>query len=76
MKIIVTCILGKHWDTVVTYAPIDQYTYIQSNKYVSPMAETPQHGDIVADTENVLQTVFVYIKCLKNCLQPLDIFPL
>ena len=25
------------------------------------MAETPRHGDIVADTENVLQTVFVYI---------------
>ena len=26
----------------------------------TPMAETPRHGDIVADTENVLQTVFVY----------------
>ena len=25
------------------------------------MAETPQHGDIVAVTENVLRTVFVYI---------------
>ena len=26
-----------------------------------PIAETSRHGDIVADTENVLQTVFVYI---------------
>ena len=24
-----------------------------------PMAETPRHGDIVADRENVLQTAFV-----------------
>ena len=24
------------------------------------VAETPRHGDIVADTENVLQTVFVH----------------
>ena len=35
------------------------------------MTETLQHGDIVADSENVLQTVFVYINedSLKNCLQ-------
>ena len=26
----------------------------------SSMAETPRHGDTVADTENVLQTVFVF----------------
>ena len=26
-----------------------------------PIAETPQYGDIVADTENVLQTFFIYI---------------
>ena len=40
------------------------------------MAETPRHGDIVEDTENVLRTVFVYSNEKKNCLQPLDIFPL
>ena len=28
-------------------------------KVKSPVAETPRHGDIVADTKNVLQTVFV-----------------
>ena len=37
-----------------------------------PMAETPWHSDIVMDTENGLQTVFI----LKNFLQPLGIFPL
>ena len=42
----------------------------------NPMAETPRHGDIVEDTENVLRTVFVYSNEKKNCLQPLDIFPL
>ena len=40
------------------------------------MAEIPRHSDIVADTENVLQTVFVHINenHLKNCLQLLEIF--
>ena len=28
---------------------------------MAPMAETPRHDDIVADTENVLRTFFVYI---------------
>ena len=32
-----------------------------------PMAETPRHGDIVADIENVLQTVFVYINENSCC---------
>ena len=36
-----------------------------------PMAETPRHGDIVADTENVLQTVFVYINENNSCCFPL-----
>ena len=48
----------------------------------TPIAETPRHGDIVVDTENVLQTVFVYItensccfhQCMKNCLQLSDSF--
>ena len=42
----------------------------------SPMEETPQNGDIVTDTENVLRTVFVYINesSLKNCLQLSDRF--
>ena len=31
------------------------------------MAETPQHGNIVADTEKVLQTVFVYINVNSYC---------
>ena len=34
------------------------------------MAEILRHGDVVADTEDVLQTIFVYIyeNSLKNCL--------
>ena len=38
-----------------------------SIKDLSPMAETPRHGDIVADTEKVLQTVFVYINVNSFC---------
>ena len=34
------------------------------------MAETPWHGDIVTDIENVLQTVFVYIN--ENGLKKLS----
>ena len=35
------------------------YIRIYAGIYIClcPMAETPRHGDIVADTENVLQTV-------------------
>ena len=32
-----------------------------------PMAETPRHGDIVADTENVSQTIFIYINENSCC---------
>ena len=32
------------------------------------MAETPRHGDNVADTESVLRTVFVYINPLSTGL--------
>ena len=40
------------------------------------MAEREQQGNIVADTDNVLQTVFIYINknSLKNCHQLLVIF--
>ena len=40
------------------------------------MAETPRPGDIVMDTENVLQTVLIHINknSLKNCLQLSDNF--
>ena len=40
----------------------------------TPTPETPRHGDIVADTDNVLRTFFVYINenSFKNCLQLLD----
>ena len=51
------------------------YIRIYAGIYIClcPMAETPRHGDIVADTENVLQTVLftlmktvvVYINVLK-----------
>ena len=37
------------------------------------MAETPRHGDIVADTENVLQTVFVYINVNSFCFSFLTV---
>ena len=40
----------------------------------SSVAETPLLGDIIADSENVLQTVFVQTNetNLKNCLQLLN----
>ena len=55
-----------------------------------PMAETPRHGDMVADIENVLRTVFVFINVwktvcnfwtvfvtvMKKLSATLDIFPL
>ena len=34
----------------------------------NPMAETPRQGDIVADTESILQTLFVYINENNYCL--------
>ena len=39
-----------------------------------PMAETPRHGNIISDKENVLPTVFVQINenSLKNYLQLLE----
>ena len=37
-------------------------TFPQISSFLfTPIAETPRHGDIVVDTENVLQTVSVYI---------------
>ena len=43
--------------------------------FFSSIAETPRHGDIVADTENVLWTIFFYINenSLKNSLHLLEI---
>ena len=39
------------------------------------MAEILRHGDVVADTEDVLQTIFVHIyeNSLKNCLNSLKL---
>ena len=42
----------------------------------TPMAEKPRHGDIIAELENVLRTVFFYVNenSFKNCLQLSDSF--
>ena len=57
---IVIDIYYEQWSTVIGNLGYRTSTTFFLQMFIIPMAETPRHGDIVADTENGLQTVFVY----------------
>ena len=65
MEMLDFCIFADFFKGI--YVFLKNLGFKLTNKHMgaNPMAETVQHSDIVADTEYVLQTVFV----LKNCLQ-------